>query len=163
MCVDKQSLIDKGMLLAQSGSWFNCRLFAATVTETFPESLDEDFCIEDMPRQEAPSCGSLLWWGTHDPHNEENESYLHLAVALDEDTVIQVPECGGSPEVLPLSKVETYWGPVCRIYQSKLQQRMNVVVTDPFAALSGASQEQAEAVIANVATTLILQQGGCDE
>lgn len=95
-------LIKKADKIVKNKSYLNCRLFTQLVTDT-PK-------IENQPQLDQPETGAIMWWGV-------GGQYRHCAVALDDDTVIQVPEWGGEVEVVPLSDVEKEYGPVERIYK----------------------------------------------
>lgn len=78
----------------------NCRLFAQLLTET-PH-------IEKQPPLKKLGPGAILVWG--------NSS--HVAVALDENRLIHVPEWHSPFEVIELKKMEQDLGKHYKIYRS---------------------------------------------
>ena len=100
----KSDIIKKAEEVVKKNDYLNCRLFTQLVTDT-PK-------IESQPQLKDPETGAILWWGTGD-------GYRHCAVALDDDTAIQVPEWGGESEVVPITEIEQEYGPVDRIYKGK--------------------------------------------
>jgi len=99
----KNEIIKKAKKAANS-DYINCRLFTQLVTN-IPK-------IEKQPRLDTPEIGAILWWGN-------GNNYRHCAVALDKDTLIQVPEWGGKSEILKIKQVEKEYGPIDRIYKGK--------------------------------------------
>ena len=100
----KEDLIEKAEEVVEKNSYLNCRLFTQLVTDT-PK-------IEKQPQLKKIEPGAILWWGT-------DQNYSHCAVALDDKTLIQVPEWGGKSEVVTIKEVEKEYGPVDRIYKPK--------------------------------------------
>jgi hypothetical protein len=106
----KDKILQKAKEVAKTHSFMNCRLFTQLVTDT-PK-------IEEQPRLKSIEPGAILWWG-HSDAGTGSPAYLHCAVALDKNTVVQVPEWGGKMEVKTLKEAEKEFGEVDRIYKSK--------------------------------------------
>jgi hypothetical protein len=106
----KDKLREKAKEVEDKHHYLNCRLFAQLLTDITK--------IENQPKTKTVETGSILWWGT-DKQKTQAEINRHCAVALDKNTVLQVPEWGGKLEELPLKKVEEYWGKPDRIYKGK--------------------------------------------
>lgn len=86
-------------------AWFsslNCKLFAQLLMET-PN-------IEKQPKLKKIMPGAILLWGS-------GHGFAHVAVALDENTLIQVPGWHGAVEVVPLKKVVLEWGESYTLYK----------------------------------------------
>jgi hypothetical protein len=94
---------EKAKEVVEKNNYLNCRLFVQLVT-----GIDN---IENQKRIEEIVPYSILWWG--------NESYLHVAIALDKEKILQVPEWGGDMEEISYNEVIDYWGNPDRIYSTE--------------------------------------------
>ena len=95
-------ILNKAKEVEKENSFMNCRMFVQLMTGIS--------AIEDQPLLDKQISGCILWWG--------NESYLHVALLLDDGKIIQVPEWGGKIEILNYEEVTSYWGNPDRIYKS---------------------------------------------
>lgn len=99
------SIRDKAKEIVEKNNYLNCRLFVQLVT-----GIDS---IEQQEELKEIEPYSILWWG--------HESYLHVAIAIDKNTIIQVPGWGENMEEISYNELLDYWGKPDRIYSTKIK------------------------------------------
>ena len=100
----RKDIIKKAKDVVERNSFMNCRLFTQLVTDT-PK-------IENQPELKSPEVGAILWWGSE-------QGYRHCAVALDDETLVQIPEWGQDVEISTIKDIEKEYGPVDKIFKPK--------------------------------------------